>query len=177
MRISKTFALVAAFLLAFSITAFAKWDADLVNKSDATVKTFKQADKGLKSFFEQAYGYAVFPNIGKGGLGVGGARGTGVVYKDGKPTGKATMTQLSIGFQAGGQAFSQIIFFQNQKAYDDFIGTNYEFSAQASAVAIKEGVAAQSSYSNGVAIFTHVKGGLMYEASIGGQRFRFKAKK
>lgn len=177
MKSVKTLAILTIFLFALSSTALAKWDADLVNKSDATVATFKAADKGLQTFFKDAYGYAVFPNIGKGGLGVGGARGTGIVYKHGSPTGKTNMTQLTIGFQAGGQAFSQIIFFQNQKAYDAFVGTNYEFSAQASAVAITAGAAAQTSYSNGVAIFTHVKGGLMYEASVGGQRFHFKAKK
>ncbi len=177
MKTIKTLAVLTVLLLSFSTAAVAKWDADLVNKTDATIKTFKQADQGLHSFFDKAYGYAVFPNIGKGGLGVGGARGTGVVYKSGHPTGKTNMTQLTIGFQAGGQAFSQIIFFQSQKAYDAFVGTNYEFSAQASAVAISAGAAAQTSYSNGVAIFTHVKGGLMYEASVGGQRFHFKPKK
>lgn len=175
-KIQITTILVVVFLFA-STAVQAKWDADLEKKCNATVAAFKQADAGLGSFFNQAYGYAVFPNIGKGGLGIGGAYGTGVVYKHGTITGETKMTQLSIGFQAGGQAYKQIIFFQNQKAYDAFVGTNYEFSAQASAVAITAGVAAQTSYSNGVAVFTHVKGGLMYEASLGGQQYRFRERK
>lgn len=168
---------LAVILLFTSPVLQAKWDADLENKCNTTVAAFKQADAGLSSFFNQAYGYAVFPNIGKGGLGIGGAYGTGVVYKHGKITGETKMTQLSIGFQAGGQAYKQIIFFQNQKAYDAFVGTNYEFSAQASAVAITAGIAAQTSYSNGVAVFTQVKAGLMYEASLGGQQYRFNERK
>jgi len=135
-RIQITIILAVVFLFASSAVQ-AKWDADLEKKCNATVAAFKQADAGLSSFFNQAYGYAVFPNIGN----------------------------------------KQIIFFQNQKAYDAFVGTNYEFSAQASAVAITAGVAAQTSYSNGVAVFTQVKGGLMYEASLGGQQYRFRERK
>ena len=169
--------LITLSILLASSTAMAKWDANLEKKCEATISTFKTHDPSLKNFFDKAYGYAVFPNIGKGGLGIGGAHGTGLVYHNGKAMGTTKMTQLSIGFQAGGQAYKQIIFFQDKKAYDAFVGTNYEFSAQVSAVAIKTGAGAQTSYSNGVAVFTLVSGGLMYEASLGGQQYRFHQRK
>ncbi|MCF6263430.1 MAG: hypothetical protein L3J24_07590 [Xanthomonadales bacterium] len=167
---------VAFFALSFlflSTSALAGWDANLEEKARGTITSFQKTDSSLESFFDKAYAYAVFPKIGKGGLGIGGAHGTGVVFKGGKAVGKSKMTQLTIGFQAGGQAYKQIIFFQNKKAYDAFVGTNYEFSANVSAVALKLGAAAQAAYSNGVAIFTLVTGGLMYEASLGGQQYRF----
>jgi len=166
-------ALLAITFLFASTSVLAGWDANLEKKARATVTSFQKTDASLSSFFDKAYAYAVFPKIGKGGLGIGGAHGTGVVFKDGKAVGKSKMTQLTIGFQAGGQAYKQIIFFQNKKAYDAFVGTNYEFSASASAVALTVGAAAQVAYSNGVAIFTHVTGGLMYEAALGGQQYRF----
>jgi len=144
----------------------------------------------LASYFSGSYGCAVFPTIGKGGLGIGGAHGAGWVFKQGNLTGISKMTQLTIGFQAGGQAFSQIIFFENETAYTQFTGGNFEFGAQASAVALTVGASAQAStaggatagagsaqaktaYTDGMAIFTLAKGGLMYEASVGGQKFKF----
>lgn len=151
-----------------------------------------------KSFFKNAYGYAVFPTIGKGGLGIGGAYGTGQVYQGGKVTGTSSLIKVSVGFQAGGQAFSEIIFFQDKRAYDEFTGGEFAFDAQASAVAITAGaqaqvgekgvsagasagpatgVQAEAKYNKGMAVFVHAKGGLMYEASIGGQKFNFKPKK
>ena len=149
----------------------------------------------MKKFFNNAYGYALFPTIGKGGVGIGGAHGNGRVYQGGKVTGKTSMTQLTIGFQLGGQAFSQIIFFQDKRAYDEFTRGDFEFGAQASAVAITAGAQAQAgtggtsagatakgdagkqadvNYQKGMAVFTHTKGGLMYEATIGGQKFSFE---
>ncbi len=160
----------------------------------ASIKQFKQA-KQTHSFFKSAYGYALFPTIGKGGLGIGAAHGNGQVYRAGKVTGKTSMTQVSIGLQAGGQAFSQIIFFEDKRAYQDFTSGNFEFGAQATAVAITAGASASSSttgtsagsttgggagkqskakYHKGMATFTFAKGGLMYEASIGGQKFKFE---
>ena len=148
----------------------------------------------VKPFFANSYGYAVFPSIGKGAIGIGGAYGKGQVYRGDKVTGYTSMKQLTIGFQLGGQSYSEIIFFQNKESYDKFTTGEFEFGAQASAVAITAGASAKAgtagataganvgkesgmqdaSYSDGMAIFTHVKGGLMYEASIGGQKFRFK---
>jgi lipid-binding SYLF domain-containing protein len=145
-------------------------------------------------FFNNSYGYALFPTIGKGGVGLGGAHGSGRVYVGGSYVGDTKMTQVTIGFQLGGQAFSQIIFFQDERAFNEFTGGNFEFGAQATAVAITAGASASASttgntagasggkndaavaggYNKGYAIFTIAKGGLMYEASIGGQKFSYK---
>lgn len=146
-------------------------------------------------YFKKAYGYAMFPTIGQGAFGIGAAHGDGQVYRGGKVTGYTSMTQISIGFQLGGQAYSQIIFFEDKRAYDDFTRGNFEFDASASAVAITAGAQASAgttgstagastgpatgkqattSYYKGTSTFVHTKGGLMYEAALGGQKFSFK---
>jgi lipid-binding SYLF domain-containing protein len=160
------------------------------------IEVFKSSP-AVQPFFEDAYGYAVFPTIGKGGLGIGGAYGKGQVYRGGKVTGTTSLVKVTIGFQLGGQAFSEIIFFQDKRAYDEFTSGNFEFDAAASAVAITAGAQAKAgtegatagasagpatgtqartNYRKGMAVFVHTKGGLMYEAAIGGQKFSFKAK-
>ena len=131
--------------------------------------------KRLKPYFKQAVGYVVFPNVGKVGLGIGGARGSGELFEDHKVIGSANLTQLSVGFQLGAQAFSQIIFFQNKNDLNRFTEGNFEFDASASAALITEGANASADYSNGTAVFTFSKGGLMYEASIGGQKFSYQS--
>ena len=131
--------------------------------------------KRLKPYFKEAVGYVVFPNVGKVGIGIGGARGNGEVFEDQKVIGSATLTQLSVGFQLGAQAFSQIIFFQNKSDLNRFTKGNFEFDASASAALITEGANASADYSNGAAVFTFSKGGLMYEASIGGQKFSYQS--
>ena len=141
-------------------------------KTIEALKKFKRIRR-LKPYFKEAAGFAVFPNIAKAGLGIGGARGNGEVFEDGKVIGSTTVTQLSFGFQLGGQAFSQIIFFQNKRDLDRFTDGNFEFGASASAALITEGANASVDYTNGVAVMTFSKGGLMYEASIGGQKFTF----
>ena len=142
-------------------------------KTIEALKKFKRIGR-LKPYFKEAAGFAVFPNIAKAGLGFGGARGSGEVFEDGKIIGSTTVTQLSFGFQLGGQAFSQIIFFQNKRDLDRFTDGNFEFGASASAALITEGANASLDYTNGVAVMTFSKGGLMYEASIGGQKFTFE---
>ena len=142
-------------------------------KTIEALKKFKSIRR-LKPYFREAAGFAVFPNIAKAGLGIGGARGNGEVFEDGKVIGSTTVTQLSFGVQLGGQAFSQIIFFQNKRDLDRFTDGNFEFGASASAALITEGANASVDYTNGVAVMTFSKGGLMYEASIGGQKFTFK---
>ena len=144
---------------------------------DATkvIEKFKEGDPGMKGWFAEAYGYAVFPSVGKGGIGVGGAHGKGLVYEQGKIIGKTSLTQLSIGFQLGGQAFSEVIFFKDKTALDDFTRGNFELGAQVSAVALKEGASANLAYSKGVAVMTATKGGLMYEAAVAGQKFSFES--
>ena len=163
-----------------------------------TIGVFRKAGQSGQ-FFDKAYGYAVFPTIGKGGMGIGGAHGKGHVYKQGSYVGDTSMTQLTVGLQLGGQAYSQIIFFEDKRAFDEFTSGNFEFGAQASAVAITAGVSGTASttgssagasggqhdastrdiggYYKGMAVFTVAKGGLMYEATIGGQKFSYTPKK
>jgi len=177
-------------LLGVSITSPA-W----ADKYSDTVDLFRNAV--ASEFFDNSYGYAVFPTIGKGGIGIGGAHGRGRVYAKGAHVGDTTMTQLTIGFQLGGQAFSQIIFFEDERAFTDFTSGNFEFGAQATAVAItasasavatttgsaagaagnKDSATTLGDYYRGMAIFTVAKGGLMYEATVGGQKFSYKSAK
>ena len=161
---------------------------------DETRTVFQDAGAS-GGFFDSAYGYALFPTIGKGGIGIGGAGGKGRVYVGGKHVGDTSVAQVSVGFQFGGQAYSMIIFFEDERAYTDFASGNFEFGAQATAVAITAGASAGTStagggntgasggqsdattrgaYSKGMATFTVAKGGLMYEASIGGMKFGYK---
>ncbi|AKH21406.1 YSC84-related protein [Sedimenticola thiotaurini] len=141
---------------------------------DEAIFRLKARDPGLKLFFDKAYGYAVFPTVGKAGFGLGGAYGEGEVYRQGRFIGTSTLSQVTIGLQIGGQAYTEIIFFRNKRALDDFTSGNFEFNAQASAVAVTAGASADADYNNGVAIFTLPKGGLMAEASVGGQKFSFE---
>jgi lipid-binding SYLF domain-containing protein len=161
-----------------------------------TIEVFKKSP-AVQPFFENAYGYAVFPTVGKGGIGIGGAYGKGRVYRGGEVTGTTSLIKATIGFQLGGQAFSEIVFFQDKRAYNEFTNGNFEFDAAVSAVAITAGAQAKAgtegatagasagpatgtqaktNYRKGMAVFVHAKGGLMYEAAIGGQKFSFKAK-
>lgn len=161
-----------------------------------TIELFRKSE-AVQPFFNNSYGYAVFPTVGKAGIGIGGAYGKGRVYRNGTVTGETSLIKATIGFQLGGQAFSEIIFLQDQRAYDDFTSGNFEFDAAASAVAITAGVQARTGtegttagastgpesgtqakteYRKGMAVFVHIKGGLMYELAIGGQKFGFKAK-
>ena len=143
-------------------------------KTQIALENFKAMPE-LNPYFKKAKGYAVFPTVGKGGIGIGGARGKGEVFRDGKVIGSTTLTQVSIGFQLGGQAFSQIIFFKGKSDLNRFIQGNFEFGASASAALINSGAAVETSYSNGIAVLTVSKGGLMYEASIGGQKFSYES--
>jgi len=136
---------------------------------------FIHTDGLLANLFSSAYGYVIFPNVGKGGIGVGGAAGNGIVYQGGNLIGKAKLTQVSVGFQFGGQAYREVIFFESKADLDRFKENKIEFSAQASAVAVTAGASANVKYKEGVMIFTQQKGGLMYEASIGGQKFKYEA--
>ncbi len=136
-----------------------------------------KADPSMENLFKHASGYVIFPNVGKGGVGIGGAAGKGTVYEEGVPVGTAQMVQATVGAQAGGQAYREIIFFENKEAADRFKENKIEFSEQASAVAVKAGASANTDYRNGVAVFTQEKGGLMLEASLGGQKFTYKALK
>jgi lipid-binding SYLF domain-containing protein len=180
--------LASAVLLLGAVASFADEYSD-------TVALFKNAGQS-KRFFDNCYGYAVFPTIGKGGFVVGGAYGSGRVYRKGVYVGDASMTQVSLGFQAGGQAYSMIVFFQDQRAFDEFTNGSFEFGADAGAVAITAAAGASAGttgasagasggmkdattagkYYRGLAVFTIVKGGAMYEATIAGQKFKYTPK-
>ncbi len=168
--------MLTAVVLFFAISASAqstKKDKRLVEDAVDAKEDFLNTDGLMKSLFDNAYGWAIFPNVGKGGIGIGGAAGKGAVYEQGNLIGKAQLTQVSIGFQFGGQAYREVIFFESKADLDRFKENKVEFSAQASAVAVTEGASANVKYKEGVMIFTQQKGGLMYEASIGGQKFNF----
>ncbi len=139
------------------------------------IKKFKSA-RASKPFFKTSYGYAIFPSVGKGGLFIAGAHGKGRVYIKGKHIADTSLSQITLGFQAGGQAYSQIMFFRDKYAFSTFKTGNFQLGAQATAVAINKGVGVNADYDKGIAIFTIAKGGLMYEASVGGQKFTYKAK-
>jgi len=161
--------------LNFSQGSVGGWDPEALENANNTIKSYVEKDPELETFFDKAYGYAVFPTIGKGAIGIGGAHGRGTVFEQGNPVGKTYMTQITIGLQFGGQAYSEIIFFENKEVLDLFKTSRYELNAQASAVAVTLGVSADLSYTDGVAIVTMSKGGLMYEASVGGQKFEYEA--
>jgi len=187
--IKRFLSLLVLFSLAFA--AAPAWADDY---SD-TIGVFRKAGESGR-FFDKAYGYAVFPTIGKAAIGVGGAYGTGRVYEKGKHVGDTSMTQLSIGFALGGQGYSQIIFFEDERAFREFAGGNFEFGADAGAVAVTAGASARAGttggsagasggqhdaktagrYYKGMATFTVAKGGLMYEASVSGQKFSYTPK-
>ena len=165
-------------LFLFANTLFAQNDeSDLPARATEAKETLLGKDPGLVKFFSKSYGYALFPSIGKGGMGIGGAHGRGVVYQGGKITGQSVMTQATIGLQLGGQSYIEALFFEDKRAYENFIGGKFKLAAQASAVAVNEGASADAGYNDGVAIFTATKGGLMFEASVGGQKFTFKKPK
>ena len=164
------------------------------DKYDGTLDVF-ESSPDLKAYFDNAYGYAVFPTVGRGAIVVGGSYGNGQVYENGKVSGHVSLAKLSIGFQLGGQVFSEIIFLQDKRAFDEFISNRFEFDASASAVVVSLGAQARAGtagssasaglgsvstkqaeygYNKGMAVFLNSLGGLMYEASIGGQKFKFK---
>jgi lipid-binding SYLF domain-containing protein len=145
----------------------------LRTEADATLKRMTAEDPGLRDFLERAYGYVVFPEVGKGGLIVGGSYGRGVVYEQGQFAGYADITQATVGLQAGGQSFSELIVFENKESMDRFKYGKMKLAANASAVALKAGAAGSAKYDDGVAVFTRPRGGLMFEAAIGGQEFGF----
>lgn len=186
---------ITRLLAALLITVFTLPVAAQADPYANAIDVFRSSP-AVAPFFNSAYGYAVFPTIGKAGWVVGGSYGKGQVYRNGNVVGKTSMVEGSIGFQFGGKAFSEIIFFQDKRALDEFTSGNFEFDATAQAVAItagaqakagtsgvtagasagpKTGVQAATRYHKGMATFVHAKGGLMYEVSLGGQKFTFES--
>lgn len=165
---------LAVSMAAVLTTCTARADEDLGMQSKQAIDAFKTADSSLGTFFANSAGYAVFPDVGKGGFIVGGARGKGIVYEKDNPVGRATMTQASIGAQAGGETFAEVIFFETPAALSDFKAGKFEMSADISAVAASQGASKAAKYKKGVAVFTLPKKGLMVQASIGGQKFKYE---
>jgi len=150
-------------------------DKKIVADAHVAKADFIKADALMQTLFDNSYGYVIFPNVGKGAVGIGGAAGNGAVFQKGILIGMADMKQVSVGFQWGGQAYREVIFFETEADLNRFKQNKIEFSGQASAVAVTKGAAANIKYKEGVMIFSQEKGGLMYEASVGGQKFKFRA--
>ena len=148
-------------------------DKKIMEDCNQAKEEFIRTDGLMQSLFDESYGYVIFPNVGKGAIGVGGATGNGIAFENGSATGSANLKQVSVGFQFGGQVYREVIFFENKEAFDHFKENKFEFAAQASAVAATTGASANVKYREGVLVFTQQKGGLMYEASVGGQKFTY----
>jgi lipid-binding SYLF domain-containing protein len=171
-RIAVATVLVA--LVSVARMAYAASDTELISEAQKTLALYQKMDPGLAMFVSRSAGYVVFPTVTKGAVGIGGAHGTGVVFEKGRPIGKASLSQVSVGAQIGGQEYSEVIFFETPQALGEFEQGHAAFSAAVSAVALKSGASAAAKYKEGVAVFTATKGGLMAEASVGGQKFSFE---
>ncbi|WP_203532340.1 lipid-binding SYLF domain-containing protein [Muricauda sp. TY007] len=175
MKPIKTFAL-ATFLLVTTIAiAQNKKDKKIMKDAQKAKTTLLETSPSLERFFDNSAGYVIFPNVGKGGFIIGGASGNGVVYENGDAVGMADLKKLNIGLQAGGQAIIEVIFFETDVDLQRFKTEKFQFAAETSAVALKSGIAFNAKYKDGVAVFALPKAGLMADASVGGQKFSYKA--
>ena len=173
MKVLKPLGFLFFLLMAFGAIAQTAEDQKVIKDAEKAKNTLMTAYPGLEKFFDNASGYAIFPNVGKGGFIVGGAAGNGVVYEDGEAIGMADLKKLNVGLQAGGQAVIEVIFFETDDALREFKEEDFQFSAEASAVILESGVAANAEYNDGVVVFAYPKAGLMADASVGGQKFSF----
>ena len=163
--------------LLITVNGFSQSDSKkdkIVADAEEAKAEFIKADPKMADLFASSYGYVILPNVGKGAVGIGGAAGNGVAYEKGVKIGTASMKQVSIGFQGGGQAYREVIFFEAKKDFDKFKENKIELSAQISAVAAKKGASANAKFVDGVMVFTMQKGGLMYEAAVGGQKIKYE---
>jgi lipid-binding SYLF domain-containing protein len=174
MKILKAVSLVLTFLLGTATYGQNEKDKKIIEDASTAKQALLKQDTGLENFFDKSAGYVIFPNVGKGGFIIGGASGNGVVYENGKIIGMADLKKLNIGLQAGGQAIIEVIFFETDKDLAAFKQSDFQFGAEASAVAVKSGIAFNAKYKDGVAVFALPKAGLMADASVGGQKFKFK---
>lgn len=174
MKILKSTVAIVALAFAIGTNAQSAKDKKIIEDASKAKKTLLKADSGLQNFFDKSAGYVIFPNVGKGGFIIGGASGNGVVYENDKIIGMANLKKLNVGLQAGGQAIIEVIFFETKTDLERFKQGDFQFSAEASAVAVKSGIAFNAKYKDGVAVFALPKAGLMADASVGGQKFDFK---
>ncbi|OMP30184.1 YSC84-related protein [Mangrovimonas sp. DI 80] len=161
--------------LALTLSAQSSKDQKIIEEADKAVATLLEVNPGLREYFDKSAGCVVFPNVGKGGLIIGGASGNGVLYEYGHKKGMASVKEISVGAQIGGQALIEVIFFETKEEVDKFKESKFEFDAGISAIALTEGKSMDMKYKDGVAVFTHTKGGLMAEVSVGGQKFKYKS--
>ena len=174
----KTLFLFVALLLPIAVHSQASlggWDPNETQKAQAAADSFRADQPELEAYFDSAYAWAIYPSVTKVAWILGGAHGSGIAFIDDQPVGRTSLTQGSIGFQFGGEAFSEILFFQNEEAFQRFSEGNFEFGAKAAATLITEGAAVSLAYERGVAVFTRSKGGLIVDASLGGQKFSYEA--
>ena len=174
MKYFKTILLALALFVGFNSFSQNKKEKQLMEDVQKVKATMIEKDASINDFFNESAGYVVFPNVGKGGLIVGGASGRGILYKNGAAIGSANLKKLSVGLQAGGQAIAEVIFFETQEALNQFKDGDFEFAAGVSAVVLKEGKAENIKYKDEVAVIAMPKAGLMAEASVGGQKFGYK---
>lgn len=173
MKTIKYVTTLSMLFLVIAATAQNTKDKKIIKDADKAKMTLLKTDEGLKTFFDNSAGYVLFPNVGKGGFIVGASSGNGVVYENGIKVGMADLKKLNIGLQAGGQAIIEVIFFENEANLNEFKEGNFNFAAEASAVAVKSGIAFNAKYKDGVAVFALPKAGLMADASVGGQKFTY----
>ncbi len=173
MKVFKSIMVLCLIMLVSSATGQTQKDNKLIEDAKTAKETLLKTDSSLERFFKESAGFVIFPNVGKGGFIIGGASGNGVVYEKGKAIGMADLKKLNIGLQAGGQAIIEVIFFETSVDLDRFKAGKFEFSAEASAVALKSGIAVNAKYKDGVAVFALPKAGLMADASVGGQKFSY----
>ncbi len=162
-------------MLVMSFGAFAQNADDKQIMADAQDAKQKLLDKdsGLERFFDNSAGYVIFPNVGEGGFIIGAAAGNGVVYSNSNAIGMADLKKVDVGFQIGGQAIIEVIFFKDEEALTEFKTDEFTFSGEVSATAVKTGVADSLDYSDGVIVITMPKAGAMADVSVGGQRFKY----
>lgn len=173
MKIFKLITILSMMLIVVAASAQTRNDKKLMQDATKAKKTLLKTDTSLERFFDKSAGYVIFPNVGKGGFIIGGSSGNGVVYEEGKVIGMADLKKLNIGLQAGGQAIIEVIFFETSVDLDRFKEGKFQFAAEASAVALKSGIAVNAKYKEGVAVFALPKAGLMADASVGGQKFSY----
>lgn len=174
MKTLKSIAMVLMMSMMFVTSAQTKKDKKIMKDAVKAKKELIKADAGIDKFFEKSAGYVIFPNVGEGGFIIGGASGNGVLYQGGTAQGMADLKKVDVGFQAGGKAIIEVIFFETDNDVTDFQEEKFQFSANVSAVALKSGVSVSAKYKEGVAVFTLPKSGLMAQASVGGQKFGYE---
>lgn len=173
MKVFKSIIVLCVILLVSSVSAQTQKDNKIIEDAKTAKQTLLKTDSTLEGFFKESAGFVIFPNVGKGGFIIGGASGNGVVYEGGDAIGMADLKKLNIGLQAGGQAIIEVIFFETSVDLERFKAGKFEFAAEASAVALKSGIAVNAKYKDGVAVFALPKAGLMADASVGGQKFSY----